>query len=239
MRRSSISKVTADVAGVELDCVDACIHVKPGRISCLRCNIGVYSSVDAAIIPNCQNAGRTWQKRERMLVHVHRATIAAVTAGRIVPYCPCPRCKPHVKGIKENAVGVVRVYGDSLIVPVLRIVEPAASERATLRAFHISPVRASICGSPGTKLATVGTAATAVTIPNDGLRLRVDVVGITRRNCDVDASELVGAAITSSGPANNGIVARCAAAGVHGRTCRVRATGHLITEDKSVGVTGN
>ena len=108
-----------------------------------------------------------------------------------------------------------------------------------MRAFHISPAGAAICGSPGTKLATVGTTATAVTIPNDGLRLRVDVVGITRRNCDVDASELVGAAITSSGPANNGIVARCAAAGVHGRTCRVRATGHLITEDKSVGVTGN
>src|SRR5437764_15473630 len=121
-----------------------------------------------------------------MLFHVHRATIAGVTASRIVPYCPCPRCKPHVKGIKENAVGVDRVSGDSLIVPVLRVVEPAASERTTLRAFHISPVRAAICDSPHTKLATVGTAATAVTIPHNGVRLCVEIDGITRTSCNSD-----------------------------------------------------
>src|SRR5437762_7417951 len=175
-----------------------------------------------------------------MLVHVHGTWVpAGITTGDIVPYCPGPGSKPHVKGIKENAVGVVRVYGDSLIVPVLRIVEATVTERTALRTFHVSPAGAAICAGPCTKLATVGTAATAVAIPNNGLCLRVDVIGITGRDCDVDASELVGAAITSSGPANNRIVTRCAAAGVHGSTCRVRATGHLITEDKPVGVTGD
>src|SRR5207249_5821171 len=63
--------------------------------------------------------------------------------------------------------------------------------------------------------------------------------GITRRDGDVDAAELVGAAITGPGPANNWIIARCTAAGIHWRTCRVRATVHLITEDKSVGITSD
>src|SRR4029450_5078551 len=95
----------------------------------------------------------------------------------------------------------------------------------------------SICCSPCTKLATVTIAASA--IPNDGLRLRVDVIWIARRDCDVDASQLVGAAITGSVPILNWVVARCAAAGIHGRTGRVRATGHLITEDEPIGITGD
>src|SRR6266436_1901606 len=157
-----------------------------------------------------------------MLVHVHGTWVpAGITTGDIVPYCPGPGSKPHIKGVKENAVGVVRVHRDSLVVPVLRIVEATVTERTALRTFHVSPAGAAICGSPCTKLATVGTAATGVAIPNDGLRLRVNVIGITWRDCDVDASKLVGAAITGSGPTNNWIVARCTAAGIHGRTCRI------------------
>src|SRR4029453_13385934 len=124
-------------------------------------------------------------------------------------------------------------------VPVLRIIEATVTERTALRAFHIRPAGAAICRSPCTELATVATTATAIAIPNDGLRLRVDVIWITRRDCDVDASELIGAAITGSVPIFNWIVARCAGAGIHGRTCRVRATGHLITEDKPVGIPGD
>src|SRR5437870_2539117 len=175
-----------------------------------------------------------------MLVHVHGTWVpAGITTGDIVPYCPGPGSKPHIKGVKENAVGVVRVHRDSLVVPVLRIVEATVTERTALRTFHVSPAGAAICGSPCTKLATVGTAATAVAIPNNGLGLRIDVIWITRRDCDVDASELVGAAITSSGPKLNGIVARCAGACIHGRTRRVRATGHLIAEDEPVGISGD
>src|SRR5437762_8110435 len=144
-----------------------------------------------------------------MLVHVDGAWVpAGITTGDIVPYCPGPGSKPHIKSVKENAVGVVRVHRDSLIVPVLRIIEATVTERTTLRAFHVSPAGAAICAGPCTKLATVGTAATAVAIPTDGLGLGIDVIWITRRDCDVDASELVGRAITGSGPANNWIVTR-------------------------------
>src|SRR5438105_6775478 len=148
-----------------------------------------------------------------MLVHMHRTCAAAIgiPAGRIVPYCPCPRRKPDVKRVKEHAFGVVRVHGDPLVVPVLRIITGgilAIAQRTSLRAFHVSPAGAAICAGPCAKLATVGTAATAVAIPNDGLGLGIDVIWITRRNCDVDASELVGGAITGSGPANNWIVTR-------------------------------
>ncbi|PYJ69612.1 MAG: hypothetical protein DME76_08375 [Verrucomicrobia bacterium] len=197
----------------------------------------------AAIIAEQQNAGRAGHVGERMLIHVHRKWApAGITAGGIGPYRSRARRQPDLERIDENPVRIVRINSDSLVVPVLGIVALATSavpEGAALRTFHVSPARATICGSPCTKLATVGTAATGVAIPNDGLRLCVDVICVTRRDCDVDASELVGTAITGSGPTNNWIVARCAAAGIHGRTRRVRAAGHLITEDEPVGITGD
>ena len=69
--------------------------------------------------------------------------------------------------------------------------------------------------------------------------MSVNVIGVTRRDCDVDSSELVGGAITGSGPTAYGIVARRAAAGVHRRTRRVRAAGDLITKHESISIAGN
>src|SRR5439155_22759661 len=115
------------------------------------------------------------------------------------------------------AVRIVWVHGDSLVVPVLGIIAlatSAVSERATLRALHISPARAAVCGSPGAKLATIRTAATTVAIRRDGLALCVNVVRITRRDGNVNSPELV---------AGSGIDKRASAAGVHGRPCRVRS----------------
>src|SRR4029434_1868904 len=134
-------------------------------------------------------------ERECMLVHMHGTWVrAGITTGDIVPHSSRARGKPNVICVEEDAVGVVRVHRDSLIVPVLRIIEATVTERTALRAFHISPAGAAICRSPCTKWATVGIAASA--IPNNGLRLRVNVIWITWRDCDVDASKLVGAAIT-------------------------------------------
>ena len=93
---------------------------------CLACNVRICRSVNAAIVSNRQNARRARQKRECMLVHVHRAcTPAGITAGGIVPHCSCARCKPDVKSVEEDTVGVVRIYGDPLVVPVLRIIASA------------------------------------------------------------------------------------------------------------------
>src|SRR5215510_1450916 len=100
-----------------------------------------------------------------MLVHVHgKWAPARITTGDIVPDSSRACCEPNVICVEEDAVGIVRVHGDSLIVPVLRIIEAAVTERTALRAFHIRPAGAAICGSPGTKLATVTIAASA--IPN-------------------------------------------------------------------------
>src|SRR5438874_12508223 len=175
-----------------------------------------------------------------MLIYVHRAWVPSViTARGIVPHISCARCKPDVEGVEEDAVGVIWVNSDALIVPVLRIIHATVSERAALRALHITPTRAAIRGSPGAELATIRIAATAVVIPNDGLCLSVNVICVTRRDCDVDASELVGAATTGSVPTTDRIVARRAASGIHGRTRRVRAAGHLITKHESVSIAGN
>src|SRR2546430_11185163 len=53
------------------------VHVKPGWIDCLRCSVGVCGSVHATIVSDCQNAGRTGQERQGMLVHVHGTCRAA------------------------------------------------------------------------------------------------------------------------------------------------------------------
>src|SRR5215510_15265132 len=103
-----------------------------------------------------------------MLIHVHGTWVSAgIATGDIVPHSSRTGCEPNVICVEEHAVGIVGVHRDSLIVPVLRIIEATVTERTALRAFHISPARAAICGSPCTQLATVGTAATAIVIPNN------------------------------------------------------------------------
>ena len=52
-----ISEVAADVAGVELNRVQAGVHVEPGRIDRKAGDIGVGSAVDAAVITRQQDAG--------------------------------------------------------------------------------------------------------------------------------------------------------------------------------------
>src|SRR5215469_886764 len=178
-----------------------------------------------------------------MLVHVHgmRAP-AGITTGGIVPDSSCTRCKPDLECVQENAVGVVRIHRDSLVVPVLGIVAlgiVTVSKRAALGAFHITPSPAAVCGSPGAELAAVGVTTTGVVIKLNRTRLSVNVIRVTRRDSDVDASELVGGANTGSGPTAYGIVARRAGACVHRRTCRVRAASDLCAKYESISIAGN
>src|ERR1700747_3517401 len=101
-----------------------------------------------------------------MLVHMRgmRAP-TGITTGSIVPNSSCARCKPDLESVDENAVGVVWIDGDSLVVPVLGIVALATAtvpRRAALRAFHITPSPAAVCGGPGAELAAVGVATAAI-----------------------------------------------------------------------------
>ena len=178
-----------------------------------------------------------------MLVHVHgmRAP-TGITTGSIVPNSSCARCKPDLECVEENAVRVVWIHGDSLVVPVLGIIALATatvSKRAALRAFQVTPSPAAVRGSPGAELAAVGVATAAIAIKNNGLGLSVNVIGVTRRDCDVDSSELVGGANTGSIPTAYGIVARRAGTCIHRRTRGVRAAGHLITEHEAISIAGN
>src|SRR6266446_7266994 len=133
-----------------------------------------------------------------MLIHVNGACAPAIriTAGGIVPHSARARCKPHVKRVEKDAVRIVWVHCDSLVVPVLGIVALArggcaVSERAALRALHITPARATVCGSPSAELAARSTAAAAVAVPHDGLALCVNVVRITRRDANINSPKLV------------------------------------------------
>src|SRR5215216_3033087 len=158
-----------------------------------------------------------------MLVHVNRTCGSAVgiAAGGIIPNGACACCKPNVKSVEEDAVRIVRIHSEALVVPVLRIIAGgvlAVSECAALRTLHVSPARPAIGGSPGAELTSIGVATAAVVIPNDGLRLCVDVIWVTRRDRDFDAPELVRAATTGSIATANRIVARRAGTCVHRRT---------------------
>src|SRR5206468_6764371 len=162
--RSSISEVATDVAGVELDRVNIRVHIKPRRVRCLVYDVRVRGSMEAAIVPDCQNARRSGHESESVLVHVDRMWAhAGITTGSIVPDSSRARCKPDLERVDENAVGVVWIHLDSLVVPVLGIVALAVvtvSKRAALRALHITPTPATVCGSPGAELAAVGVATT-------------------------------------------------------------------------------
>src|SRR5882762_9104765 len=97
---------------------------------------------------------------------MHRTSRAAVgiAASGIIPSCSCARRKPDLEGIKEDAIRIVRVHHDSLIVPVLWVIAGAAlaiSKRTTLRALHESPACTAVSSSPGPYLAARCTAAAA------------------------------------------------------------------------------
>src|SRR5437764_15137961 len=100
-----------------------------------------------------------------MLVHVHGMWVGAgITTGSIVPDSSRARCEPHVVSIEEYPVRIVRIYGDSLIVPVLRIIEATVTQRTALRTFHVSPGASAIRRSTAAELAARGTAATAIAV---------------------------------------------------------------------------
>src|SRR6476469_5722975 len=114
-----------------------------------------------------------------MLIHVNGTCASAIriTAGGIVPNSACACCKPHVERVEKDPIRIVWIHGDSLVVPVLGIVTLATgtvSERATLRTLHKSPVRATVCCSPGTQLAAGSIAAATIAIRRDGLSLCVN-----------------------------------------------------------------
>src|SRR5437588_133408 len=113
-----------------------------------------------------------------MLVHVHGTRVPAVriSAGGIIPNSARARRKPDVKRIDEDPVRIVRIDGDSLVVPVLGIVALATSavpEGAALRTFHETPSRTAIRCCPGADLAASGIAAPAIIVTNNGLHLSV------------------------------------------------------------------
>ena len=77
LRRSGVSEVAADVAGVELDRVQTGVHVEPGRIDAGRRGVRVGRAVRCRHHCRAQNAGRSGHEGERVLVGVHRSGAAA------------------------------------------------------------------------------------------------------------------------------------------------------------------
>ena len=84
--------------------------------------------MDAAIVAKQQDAGRAGHESQRMLVNVHRTRAAGIgiSAGGVSPQEVRVLPEPSFERVEENTVGVVRINGDALVVPVLRIVAGSA-----------------------------------------------------------------------------------------------------------------
>src|SRR6266496_2156705 len=167
-----------------------------------------------------------------MLIHVHGTCAPAVgiTAGRIVPDSSCARCKPHVERIEEDPVRIIRIYGDSLVVPVLRIIALTAttvSKRAALRTLHITPSSPAVCASPGADLATSGVAAATIIVTDDGLGLGIDVIRVARRDSNIYSTQLI---------ARVDVNKRRTAPRIHGCPSRIGAAADLIAEYQAISI---
>src|SRR5437660_5388256 len=117
--------------------------------------------MDTAIVTCKERAGRTGHKRQGMLVHMHSFVRGAVAAGRIVPGRTWVLPEPDFEGVEESAIRVIRIHGDPLIVPILRVVagrEAAVHKRSTGRAGNLSPGDATVRGPIGAELTAIGIA---------------------------------------------------------------------------------
>src|SRR5438552_18607451 len=88
-----------------------------------------------------------------MLVHVNGACSPGIriTAGGIVPGSSRARCKPDDESIKENAIRIVRIHEDSLVVPVQWVIsgtDLSGSECAALGTLHEGIACTAIRSSP-------------------------------------------------------------------------------------------
>src|SRR5438270_10924324 len=126
---------------------------------------------------------------------MHRACSprVGIAAGGIVPGRSSARCEPNVKGVEEDALRIIWIHNDSLIVPVLGIVACAVlaiSQCAALRTPHEGPTCASVSRSPSANLAARGTSAAAVAVTDNRLCLGVDVIRVTRRDGNLHPAQL-------------------------------------------------
>src|SRR4029077_12294398 len=106
-----------------------------------------------------------------------------IAAGGIIPGSSSARCEPNVKSVEEDALRIIWIHNNSLIVPVLGIVACAVlaiSKRAALSPLHEGPTCASVSRSPGANLAARSTSAAAVAVTDNRLCLGVDVIRVTR-----------------------------------------------------------
>src|SRR5438105_15695691 len=108
-----------------------------------------------------------------MLVHVNDLGVTAVAAGRISPGGISILPKPDFECIEKDAVRIVWIDRDALVVPVLIVVGVAAAavrNRSSGRAGNLGPCRSAIRRTPCGTLAA-GSSATRLCL--DCLHLRV------------------------------------------------------------------
>src|SRR5205814_10018966 len=93
------------------------------------------------------------------MLHLHNVIAcggAVIAAGDVKKRCPCACRKPTVERVNKNAVGIIWIHRDTLVVPVLWIVAGitagvsahTVSERAALGAGHKTPGVTAIVARP-------------------------------------------------------------------------------------------
>ena len=115
-----------------------------------------------------------------MLIDVHDIP-AAITAG-------------GVESAEKDAIRIIRIHGNSLVVPILGVIARTAGaveEQGAGRASNLSPGGAAVGRPVGAELATVGASAAAVWVRSDGLDLGVHDVRVAGRDRELNAAQLI------------------------------------------------
>src|SRR5205823_1191455 len=131
-----------------------------------------------------------------MLIDMDAVVRGVVTAGDVVPrqilcYRVASIPKPNVEGVEENAVRIIWIDRDALIVPVLvviRIHPFAVSQRCAIGTGNLCPSHAAIRGAIRSEFTTL---SAATGLGRDRLQLCVNVIRIARRDRDVDSTNLI------------------------------------------------
>ena len=101
------------------------------------------------------------------------------------------------------------------------------SERAALRTFHEGPTCATISRSPSANLAARGASTTAVAVRDNGLRLGINVVRVTRSDSNIHSAQLIaGVDVNKRRPASS----------IHRGPSRIGAAGYRVAKDEPIGV---
>ncbi len=172
-RRRGVGEVRGDVAGVELDRRQRVVELDEGGAA----RGGVAGVEDAAVAAHQQPVRIAADERAGVVIDVDVAS--GVAAGQVDEGRAAVGRAEQVHRADEHHVGIHRIHGHALVVPVLPVVALAPGQPRGVRA--LLPGGPAVHRAPDPELS----------VARDRRHLRVEHVGVAGRDPEVDPSQRV------------------------------------------------